>query len=109
MGIRKKSQGIDFIDEKTKKAFDELKEIDSELYNHLVRAFNDILNNAFCDVQIRKKLFPIKYGDLNNLWKYNLPGAWRLLYTIKAPNKIQIISVILDWMNHKDYEKLFKF
>jgi len=109
MGIKKKSDGIDFADEKTKRAFDNLKDTDEDLYKHLTRAFEDILENAFCGIQIKKKLFPKEYNYLDNLWKYNLPSAWRLIYTIKAPNKIQIISVILDWMNHKDYEKLFKF
>ncbi len=28
---------------------------------------------------------------------------------ITTPNKIEIIAVILDWMNHKDYERLFNF
>ena len=27
----------------------------------------------------------------------------------QAFNNVEIISLLLDWMNHKDYEKLFKF
>jgi len=58
-----------------------------------------------------KKLIPkklIKKYGIDNLRIYNLPIAWRMLYTITS-NEIEIISVILDWMNHKDYERLFKF
>ena len=76
------------------------------------KIYQKILENAFCGIQFPKDLIPkeyIKKYEINNLWKYNLPGAWRLLYTITTPNKIEIISVVLDWMNHKDYERLFKF
>ena len=112
MGIRKKSDGMDFASFSVQKAFDRIKETDKELYKHLRTAFDDILENAFCGIQIPKNLIPKEYAQkygIDNLWKYDLPDAWRLLYTIKAPNKIEIISVILDWMNHKNYEKLFRY
>ena len=47
--------------------------------------------------------------NLNNLWIYNLPEGWRLLYSVTSPDKIEVIAVILDWMSHKDYERLFNF
>ena len=109
MGIKKKSDGIDFADSSVKKAFDEIQDTDGELYRHLTRAFNDILENAFCGIQLPKRLIPKEYRHLDNLWKYNLPDAWRLLYTIKSPTKIEIIAVVLDWMKHKDYERKFKY
>jgi len=31
------------------------------------------------------------------------------MYTVTGSSEIGIISVILEWMNHKDYEKLFGF
>lgn len=108
MGITKKSSGIDFRDLRIKNSFDKLKQNDPNLYKNLIRAFNDILNNAFCGIQIPKRLIPLEY-NCKNLWKYNLPDAWRLLYTIKAQNKIEIISVILDWMNHKEYERRLNY
>jgi len=49
-----------------------------------------------------------KYG-INNVRVYDLPFAWRLMYTVTGSSEIGIISVILEWMNHKDYEKLFGF
>jgi len=39
----------------------------------------------------------------------NLPDTWRLIYALKSPTKIEIISVILEWMSHKDYERRFKY
>ena len=109
MALRKKSDGIDFVNGKIKQAYENLKDTDKDLFTHLTRAFNDLLENAFCGIQIPKKLIPKEYKHHENLWKYNLPNAWRLIYSIKAPNKIEIISVILEWMNHKNYERKFKY
>ena len=108
MGIKKRSSGIDFKNIAVKNSFEKLKEFDPVLYKSLIRAFNDLLENAFCGIQIPKRLIPTEY-KCNNLWKYNLPDAWRLIYTIKAPNKVEIISVILEWMNHKEYERKFGY
>ncbi len=47
------------------------------------------------------------YG-ITNLRKYNLPDAWRLLYTIVG-NEIEIISVLLEWLSHKEYERRFGY
>jgi len=107
--MRRESDGIDFADSTTKKAFEKTKEIDKSLHKHLVIALDDIQKNAFCGIQLPKKLIPKKYQCHENLWKYNLPDAWRLIYTIKSPNKVEVVSVILDWMDHKKYERLFKF
>jgi len=109
MGMTRKSDGIDFADATTQKAFEKTKETDKNLHKHLVVALDDIRENAFCGIQIPKKLIPKKYRQHDNLWKYNLPDAWRLIYTIKSPSKVEVVSVILDWMDHKDYERLFKF
>ena len=109
MGLVRKSDGIDFVDASIRDAFNDVKEKDKEMYRHLERALNDILENAFCGIQIPKKLFPDKFKCLKNLWKYNLPDAWRLFYTIKSPDKVEVVAVILDWMNHRDYERLFGY
>lgn len=101
-----------FSDKRLKEAFEELEERDSKLYNHIKRALSEIKKNVFCGRNVKKSLIPIsliqKYG-LNNLWIYNLPEGWRLLYSITSPDKIEVLAIILEWMNHKDYEKLFRF
>lgn len=112
MGIIRPSKKILFADIKIKEAWNEAVRTGEDLSKQLLKAKEDILENAFCGIQFPKDLIPkeyIKKYGINNLWKYNLPDAWRLLYTITTPNKIEIISVVLDWMNHKDYERLFKF
>ena len=81
----KKSE-IHFVDEGLKQAFEELANGNSEekkLYEWLARAFSDIQQNVFCGIQIPKKLIPREYiqkHGIRNLWKYNLPNAWRLPY-----------------------------
>src|SRR3989344_874919 len=105
-----KAGEISFRDENLKASFEELKEKDKELYERLDKALIDISKNVFCGRNVKKELIPKsltkKYG-MNNLWIYNLPDGWRLLYFITTPDKIEIIAVILDWMNHKDYDRLF--
>ena len=52
---------------------------------------------------IMAKKFPV-----DNLWKVNLTGYWRMLYTIKG-EELEIICFILEICDHKDYNKLFGF
>lgn len=110
----KLSSRIQFVNKKVKKAFLSLKDSkgdERELYEFLVRAFNDIEENAFCGIQIPKKLIPREYVrkyNVKNLWKYNLPNAWRLLYSIEASD-IMVIAIVLEWRGHKDYERKFGY
>jgi hypothetical protein len=46
---------------------------------------------------------------MNNLWKYDLPDGWRLIYTLSTPNKIEILAIILEWFDHKNYERRFGY
>ncbi len=103
-----------FADAKLKKAFETLKDSSTEdrrLYEWLERAFRDLERDAFCGIQIQKKLIPEEYKKkyiIDNLWKYNLPNAWRLLYSVAA-DKVIVISIIIEWMDHKSYERRFKY
>ncbi len=112
MGIKKPSDSVVFADESLKKTWREVKKKDPELAKQILRARENIKENAFCGIQIPKKLIPkewVRKYKINNLWKYNLPNAWRLLYSITTPSKIEIITVFLDWMDHKRYEKIFDY
>ena len=108
-----KSQ-IKFADEKLKLALKKLRTStteDSKLYDWINRALNDIEENAFCAIQIPKRLIPKEYiqkYEIDNLWKYDLPRGWRLIYSV-AGEDIIIISIIIEWMNHKDYERKFNY
>ena len=101
---------IKFADDKVRVAFDKLldgKTEDKQLFEFLERAFKDIEQNAFCGIQIPKRQIPKqyiqKYG-VDNLWKYNLPNAWRLLYSV-AREEVTVVSIILEWGKHKQYDR----
>jgi mRNA-degrading endonuclease RelE of RelBE toxin-antitoxin system len=109
-----KPSKIYFADASIKAAFEELKTStteDREIYRFLCQAFENLERNAFCGVHIPKRLIPREYArkyEVDNLWKYNLPNAWRLIYSIKG-GKVVVMTIILEWMNHKEYEKRFGY
>jgi Txe/YoeB family toxin of Txe-Axe toxin-antitoxin module len=111
----KKQSITRFADARLKKAFEELKHSTTEnqrLYKFINRALDDLEENAFCGIQIPKKLTPKEYIRkylINNCWKYNLPNAWRLLYSIVDAGEIKVISLILEWRKHKKYGRLFRY
>jgi len=105
---------IQFANEKLMGSFQKLSDGNYEerqLKKFIERAFRDITENAFCVVQIPKRIIPeiyIKLYNVKNLWKYNLPNAWRLIYSLEK-GRINIISIILEWLDHKEYERRFKY
>ena len=70
------------------------------------------IEDSFCGIQLPKHLIPNEYkkrfGNLTNLWKYNLLDAWRLIYTIKN-DRASVLSVILEWLDHQEYERRFNY
>ena len=105
---------IRFADESLKEAFYKLEKGDSsekELFRFINQAIDNIEKNAFCGIQVPKKIIPKeymrKYGA-KNLWKYNLPNAWRLIYTLSG-SKAVVVSLILEWMTHPEYERRFGY
>jgi hypothetical protein len=103
-----------FANRKLKASFGKLYDFPNEnelLLKWLNDAFDKLAENAFCGVQIKKKLIPSVYiesYEIDNLWKLNLPKGWRLLYSV-ARDEIRIISIILDWFDHKSYEKMLRY
>ena len=100
-----------FISDELEKNFNLLRE-DDFIKKSIIRAIHDLKENAFCGIQIPKRLIPKEYVvkyNAKNLWKYDLPKGWRLLYTVTAENEVELISAILEWFNHKDYERRFKY
>jgi len=105
---------VSFISKKIKDEYVSLKDNkyeDKQLYEFISRAIDDLKKNPMCGVKIPKKLWPksyIKQYEITNLWKYDLPNAWRLVYTIES-DEVRIVNIVLEWFNHKDYEKRFKY
>lgn len=104
-----KPSQVVFISEELEKNFDKLSET-NQIKKSIKRAIEDLKQNAFWGIRIPKKLFPEEYVskyNITNLWKYDLPDGWRLIYTVTSENKVELISAILEWFNHKDYERRF--
>jgi len=105
---------IRFADEKIKKSFYELESgafEEKEIFKFVNQAIDNLEEDAYAGIQIPKKLIPQIYVakyNVANLWKYDLPKGWRLIYTIKN-EQVEIISVILEWLDHKEYERRFGY
>ena len=103
-----------FADEKLKEVYEKLKDArteEQEIYKWISRAIEDLKINAFTGIQVKKEQIPKeyiqKYG-IDNLWKYDLPKGWRLLYSI-ARDGVLVLSILLEWMDHKNYERRFGY
>ncbi|MBS3100144.1 hypothetical protein J4463_02920 [Candidatus Pacearchaeota archaeon] len=105
---------VAFGNQNLKSAYFKLKEgkfEEKQLSEFIDRAINDLKINPFCGIKIPRRLWPKEYiqnYEITNLWKYNLPNSWRLAYTIVS-DEIKIVSIILEWMTHKEYERRFGF
>ena len=105
---------IRFVDKNIREAFYKLEKGDNserKLFKFINQALDNIEENAFCGIQIPKKIIPKEYISkfgVKNLWKYDLPKAWRLIYSI-VNDEIVVVSLVLEWLDHKNYEKRFKY
>jgi len=105
---------VTFINTKVREEYESLKDgkfEDQELYKYITRAMTDIKTNPLRHFRVPKDLIPQIYVQnygVESLWKYDLPNGWRLLYTITG-DEIKIVSVILEWLDHKSYENRFNY
>ena len=83
----------------------------AKLYKSVQTAVEKLKINPSCGSHIKKPFWPQKlvgeYG-IANLWKLNLYGSWRMLYTITG-DSIEIISFVLQILDHDKYDKLFGY
>ncbi len=86
-------------------------DVKNELKKHIDEALDLIKSCPTAGDKLEKQLWPKdyinKYG-INNLFRYQLPSGYRMIYTIMGDSK-QIVCSILDVLNHKDYDKLFGY
>ena len=107
-----------------KEEFDELnKLVGEEISNGIISSDHQTLLNSIKQkieilkmnpeygTHVQKDRIPKEYVrdyDVNNIWKVDLASAWRMIYTIRG-SEVEIIALILDLMNHRDYEKKFGY
>lgn len=110
MGLIKPANGVIFADDRLEEAFNSLSK-DDWLKKSIKKAIERLKKNVFCGEKIRNKLIPKEYINkyrINNLYWYQLPNAWRLVYSIEADN-VEILAVIIEYFNHKNYERRFNY
>ena len=81
------------------------------LLTALHRLFDLLKENPFYGENSKKSLIPkkylVKYGA-ENLFIADLPDYWRLIYTLES-NEIEIITFVLDIVDHDAYDGIFGF
>ena len=50
----------------------------------------------------------IKKYNITNLWKLNVSKDWRLIYTVQG-TEVEVVSVILESLNHKEYDRVLGY
>lgn len=100
-----------FSDDKLEQAFNSLEE-DDWLKKSIRKAITDLKNNAFCGEIIKKEIIPTEYiqkYQINNLYWYPLSNGWRLVYSLMNNEEVDILAVIIEYFNHKAYERRFHY
>ena len=105
-----KPSKVVFISDELEDSYNSLPQ-DDLVRKSIMKAIKDLRQNAFAGIHVPKRLIPkeyIKKYGINNLWKYNMPKGWRLLYTVTSENEVELISAILEWFDHQENERRFK-
>jgi len=111
MGLSKPATGIVFAEPNLEKAFNELAE-NAPLKKSIRKVIEKLKQNIFVGENIPKDRIPKDYIQkykIDNLWWCPLSDAWRLVYSIVTPNNIEILAVIIEYFNHKNYERRFGY
>lgn len=111
------------FDEEAYKSYEELQKLVSQnkkskkkpTYEQLLSSIDNAIKNIKLDYKYgdlipRKYLSKAtikKYGT-NRIFRIELTGYWRLLYTLVG-NEAKIIAFILEYMDHKNYNKIFGY
>ena len=97
------------VGEETKKG------ITNSFHQQLLKSINqkkELLKiNPQAGIHIQKSLIPKVYEekyDITNLWKIDLSGYWRMLYTLRT-TEIEITNFVLDFLDHETYDMMFGY
>ncbi len=90
---------IVFADRKLKAKYESLEHVPefAWFYKALNRAFTDIMKNPSAGIPLKKYRIPKDLAGkrIDNLWKYDLPSGWRLLYSLGREG-IVIMALVLE-------------
>ncbi|MBD3252429.1 hypothetical protein GF386_01730 [Candidatus Pacearchaeota archaeon] len=87
--------------------------IERSILNAIKQKSDLIKANPHYGKPVRKSLIPKEYVEkygVTNLFRVELPNFWRMLYTLTdGETTIEIISFVLDIIDHKEYNKKFGY
>ena len=109
--MQKRADGVVFADDSLERTFNALSE-DDWLKKALRRAIFDLKENVFAGERIPKNLTPKEYKQkyaVDNIWWFPLPNSWRLIYSVITPSSTEILAVILEYFDHKNYARRFGY
>ena len=105
---------VKFADENVRHSFKKLKiwkGEEQEIFKLISNAIEKLKKDPFWGIRIPKRLIPkfyIQNYQVSNLRKINLTSSWRLTYTLVGDENTTT-SIILEWLNHKGYERRFGY
>lgn len=82
-----------------------------QLLKSIKQKFDLLKINPQAGAHIPRNLIPKIYKDkydVNNLWKIDLSGYWRMIYTLRT-TEIEITNFVLDFFDHATYDKVFGY
>lgn len=102
---------FDFQYAELKKSADSGNGASQILLKKLDKAIEKLKYNYKSGMHISKDKIPdfykVNYG-VENLWKLEVDQNYRLIYTIRGA-ELEVMSVILEYMNHNEYNKKFGY
>lgn len=66
-----------------------------------------IKSNPMFGNNMPKHLIP-RWLNTTNLFRVELTGYWRMLYTLRG-NEIEVVAIVLYLVDHKRYDKIFGY
>ena len=106
--------GSEFFEEEYGKLLEKAKKGDNDsiqLIKLIEKGIEKLKYNYKYGDHVSKEKIPQEYKEkfgVENLWKLNLSSFWRLIYTVRG-DEIEVISIILEVLNHKEYDRKFNY
>ena len=100
-----------FASDELRMSFEALEKSEPELFRWISAAMDKLEATPFAGAHLQRALIPKAYVEkfgIDNLWKLNLPQGWRLMYSV-GKDGVNIVSIILEWLPHKKYERRFGY
>ncbi len=82
-----------------------------QLLRAIERGIHNLKINPQQGIHIPRKNIPkqtAKLYNTNKLWKFDLFGFWRMMYTLTG-DEVKIVVFILEITGHKEYNKRFDY